>query len=78
MDLKRLKGYIHARPKTKKAVGVVLVAVGFVALVTPFTPGAWLALIGLEFLGIRLLFLDRFTPQFLKRQDDTSHGTESV
>ncbi|MHC4186725.1 MAG: hypothetical protein ACYST2_01715 [Planctomycetota bacterium] len=36
----------------KKIVGVILVLVGLFALVTPFTPGSWLALIGLEMLGL--------------------------
>jgi len=39
----------------KKIVGVILVLIGLFALVTPLTPGSWLALIGLELLGIRLL-----------------------
>ena len=30
-----------------KAVGAVLIAAGFVALVTPFTPGAWLIPLGI-------------------------------
>jgi uncharacterized protein YqgC (DUF456 family) len=36
-------------------LGIILIVLGFVALVTPCTPGSWLALIGLEILGIRLL-----------------------
>jgi hypothetical protein len=36
-------------------LGVLLIIVGLVMLVTPATPGSWLALIGLEMLGIRLL-----------------------
>jgi len=44
---------------TKKVVGVVLILVGFLSLVTPATPGAWLILIGLEFLGLRLLLHDK-------------------
>ncbi len=36
-------------------VGIVLILLGLAALVTPLTPGSWLALIGLELLGIRLL-----------------------
>jgi len=39
-------------------LGVVLIVVGVLALLTPFTPGSWLALIGLEILGVRL-FLQR-------------------
>jgi len=29
---------------------------GVLALLTPFTPGSWLALIGLELVGLRLVF----------------------
>ena len=36
-------------------VGVILILVGLFALVTPLSPGSWLALIGLELLGIRLV-----------------------
>jgi hypothetical protein len=36
-------------------LGVILITYGLVALVTPFTPGSWLAVIGLELLGIRML-----------------------
>jgi hypothetical protein len=43
----------------KKGVGVALVLLGFLALVTPLTPGSWLIPIGLEFLGLRILLEDR-------------------
>ncbi|MFC1739273.1 hypothetical protein ACFL1G_09530 [Planctomycetota bacterium] len=36
----------------KKIIGIVLIIVGLFALFTPFTPGSWLALIGLELLGL--------------------------
>ncbi len=36
-------------------IGVVLIILGVVALLTPFSPGSWLALIGLEYLGLRVL-----------------------
>ena len=35
---------------------MVLMILGVLALVTPFTPGSWLALIGLELVGLRLVF----------------------
>ena len=38
------------------ALGIVLMVLGVAALLTPFTPGSWLALIGLELLGLRLVF----------------------
>jgi len=39
----------------KYTVGVVLILLGLAALLTPLSPGSWLILIGLEFLGLRLL-----------------------
>jgi len=53
--LKTVKEYIHNRPRVKKAVGVILILIGLAALVTPLTPGSWLAIIGLELLGVRIL-----------------------
>lgn len=43
----------------KKLIGLGLLALGFAALVTPFTPGSWLIFIGAELLGVRLLFWRR-------------------
>jgi hypothetical protein len=43
----------------KKVTGWVLIIIGFLALVTPLTPGGILLLIGLELIGIRILFLER-------------------
>lgn len=42
----------------KKTFGIILILIGLVAFFTPFTPGSWLALIGLEMIGLRLVFLD--------------------
>lgn len=46
-------------PNMKKvlriALGILLMILGVLALLTPFTPGSWLALIGLEILGLRLV-----------------------
>ena len=58
--LKIIKEYIHNRPRIKKAVGIILILIGLAALATPFTPGSWLAFIGLELLGVRILLLDKF------------------
>jgi len=54
----------------KKTVGVILIILGVLALVTPFTPGAWLVFIGLEFLGFRLAFWSRIKA-WLKRRKET-------
>lgn len=53
------KEYIHNKPKIKKMVGVILILIGLTALVTPFTPGSWLVFVGLELLGLRILFFDK-------------------
>jgi len=37
-------------------LAIVLIILGVLAALTPLTPGSWLALIGLEILGLRLLF----------------------
>lgn len=47
------------RTTYKKVIGVLLIIIGVVALVTPFTPGSWLIFVGLEFMGIRVLFWDK-------------------
>lgn len=48
----------------KKALGVILIILGFLALITPCSPGSWLILVGLEFLGLRFLLEDKMP--FLK------------
>ena len=42
------------------ALGILLMILGVLALLTPFTPGSWLALIGLELLGLRLVLQRKF------------------
>ncbi len=48
----------HAR-RLRKVFGTVLIVVGFLALVTPLTPGGILFFVGLELLGIRIGFWER-------------------
>jgi uncharacterized protein YqgC (DUF456 family) len=50
----------------KKILGVICVFLGFIALITPLTPGSWLIIVGFELLGIRLLFLDKIKERFKK------------
>lgn len=59
-----IKEYIHDRPKIKKVVGVILILFGLAALITPLTPGSWLAIIGLELLGVRILLFDPLRRRF--------------
>ena len=46
----------------KKILGVVFIILGFLALITPFTPGSWLILVGLELVGLRILLAGRLRP----------------
>ena len=39
----------------KKSLGIICIILGFLALITPLTPGSWLILIGLEILGLGFL-----------------------
>ena len=48
------------KPVLKKTLGIILIVLGIVALVTPFTPGSWLALIGLEIVGFGFLLENRY------------------
>jgi len=43
----------------KITVGVICIVLGLAALLTPLTPGSWLILVGLEFLGLRILLENR-------------------
>lgn len=61
------KKILSVNPNLKKFVGVVLVIVGLLALVTPFTPGSWLGFVGLEFLGIRFLAWDKLKAKFWRK-----------
>ena len=44
-------------PRLKFLIGICFILIGLIALVTPLTPGSWLALIGLELIGIRTLWI---------------------
>lgn len=49
----------------RKSLGIICIILGFLALITPLTPGSWLILIGLEILGLGFL-LDGKLARFLK------------
>jgi uncharacterized protein YqgC (DUF456 family) len=55
----------------KKTIGVILIIIGLAALVTPFTPGSWLALIGLELLGFGFLLENRVVRAIRKRFENS-------
>jgi uncharacterized protein YqgC (DUF456 family) len=60
--------FFENKPKLKKLLGLVFVLVGFVGIITPFTPWGVLFFIGLEFLGIRFLFIDKIKAYFKKKE----------
>ena len=51
-------GWAVTKKVLRIVVGVFLLILGLAALFTPLTPGSWLALVGLEFLGLRVLLRD--------------------
>jgi hypothetical protein len=55
----RMRLFGERYPRLRVATGVFLIVVGLAAFVTPLTPGSWLALIGLELLGVRILIREQ-------------------
>lgn len=60
----------NMHPLVKKLLGVALILLGVFALLTPLTPGSWLALIGLELLGFRILFIDKIRDWFKSKDKE--------
>jgi uncharacterized membrane protein HdeD (DUF308 family) len=58
--INKIKEFLESNKKTRKVIGVILILVGLFALITPLTPGAWLAIVGFELLGMKILFLNKF------------------
>jgi hypothetical protein len=54
--------------KVRKTVGVVFVVIGLLSVITPFTPVGFLLLVGLEILGIRLVFWDKVKDWFKRKR----------
>jgi protein-S-isoprenylcysteine O-methyltransferase Ste14 len=54
-------------PLLRKIVGIILILIGLFALFTPLTPGSWLAILGLELVGIRLAFVEKIKLHLKKR-----------
>ena len=52
----------------KKTAGVILLLAGIFALLTPLTPGSGLIFVGLELLGIRLLFVEKIKEKLKNRK----------
>jgi len=54
----------------KKTIGVIFIVWGLIALVTPFTPGSWLAIIGLQMLGFGFLLENRIGRAIKKKLEN--------
>lgn len=52
-------GWSVAKRVLRIVVGIILIILGLAALLTPLTPGSWLALVGLELVGLRVLLRNR-------------------
>lgn len=63
----RFDTYTLNRPRLKKVVGWFLVVFGFLALITPLTPGGLLFFVGLEILGLRLVFTNKLRAFFSRK-----------
>lgn len=66
----RFNSYSTTRPRLRKVVGWVLVVIGFLALVTPLTPGGILFFLGLELLGLREVGMEKMK-RLLRRAEET-------
>ncbi len=65
--LSLLYGRIHNQSVTRKRIlGTILIVVGFISLVTPLTPFAWLSFVGLELLGFHFAVWDKIKEKLLK------------
>ncbi len=62
----QLKKISDKNSPVKIIAGGALIIVGFLALITPFTPGSWLIFVGLALLGIRIAAWEQIKAKFLK------------
>jgi len=61
------KKFWNAHPTFRKFAGVILVIIGLISIITPFTPVGFLLIVGLEILGLRVIFWDVITKWFKKK-----------
>ena len=62
------------RKRFRRVTGVFFITVGLIALVTPFTPGSWLIFVGLETLGVHVVFWEKLAKRYkLKKPEPQSN-----
>ena len=64
---RKFKEVLEDNPKLKKLVGVLFIVIGAIGVVTPFTPFAFLLIVGLGILGVRLAFWEHIKDRFKKK-----------
>lgn len=65
---KKFRNYLDVKPRLSKVLGWVFIIFGILGVILPLIPGAVFFFIGLELLGIRLLFLDRWLKRDKKEE----------
>lgn len=53
----------------RRVLGIILIVLGFLALITPLTPGSWLIFVGAEILGWELVYMRKVSAFFLKQRE---------
>lgn len=75
----KAKQFTLTRPRLKKVIGWLFLVLGFIALVTPLTPGAALLLaLGCELAGFRLVILERFRKTVEEQPTESREDTVAV
>lgn len=64
----RFHTYTKTKPRMRKTIGWIFVIFGFIALVTPLTPGGLLFFVGLELLGLRFIGTEKLKRFFMKEK----------
>ncbi|MBI2086635.1 MAG: hypothetical protein HYT69_00435 [Candidatus Zambryskibacteria bacterium] len=62
----KIRKFLGENPRLRRAIGVLLVIIGLISVITPFTPVGFLLVVGLEILGIRYLVWNKLK-NWLKR-----------
>lgn len=57
-------------PFVKKSLGVLCIVLGILFGILPLVPGVLLIIVGLELLGLRLLFSDRLKETFRRKKKE--------
>ena len=65
----RFHTYTKSKPRMRKIAGWTFVMFGFIALITPLTPGGLLFFVGLELLGLRFIGTEKLKRFLMKEKE---------